>query len=161
LIPTEGSAVEVNSDRRVLARGGSSPSPGLGATDAVELAALARVSPREPAAGEAPSSKEAPALTTEFGQGRMRLPIIYRLKLDQPGASLQGERTPTGFEVTIPGRRVMESGADITRRDDRIAKVLTKNDADGTRIAFRFRQGIPAYKVRLRKEYVEFFISAP
>lgn len=53
----------------------------------------------------------------------------------------------------------MESGTAIARRDPRIAKVSTKNGSDGTRISFRFRSGIPGYKVRLRKDYVEFFIS--
>jgi hypothetical protein len=96
----------------------------------------------------------------EFGQGRLHLPVIYRLRLDDAGGSLRGERTPTGFEITIPGRRMLDSGASITRRDPRIAKVSTHNNAQGTRVSFRFRETIPAYKVRIRKDVVEFWISS-
>jgi hypothetical protein len=96
----------------------------------------------------------------EFGQGRLHLPVIYRLRLDDAGGTLRGERTPTGFEITIPGRRMLDSGASITRRDPRIAKVTTHNNAQGTRVSFRFRETIPAYKVRIRKDVVEFWISA-
>jgi len=96
----------------------------------------------------------------EFGQGRLHLPVIYRLRLDDAGGMLRGERTPTGFEITIPGRRMLDSGASITRRDPRIAKVSTHNNAQGTRVSFRFRETIPAYKVRIRKDIVEFWISS-
>jgi PilZ domain len=96
----------------------------------------------------------------EFGQGRLHLPVIYRLRLDDVGGTLRGERTATGFEISIPGRRVMESGASIPRRDPRIAKVSTHNGSQGTRVSFRFRETIPAYKVRLRKDVVEFWISS-
>jgi hypothetical protein len=61
--------------------------------------------------------------------------------------------------VLIPGRKTLESGTAIARRDSRIAKVSTKNDSEGARISFRFRSDIPAYKVRLRNDFVEFFIS--
>ena len=106
-------------------------------------------------------SSSARAQSSEFGQGRLRSPVIYRLRLDQPAEGLRGERTPTGFEVTLPGRRVMESGASITKRDERIARVATHNTGQGTRVSFRFKDTIPGYKVRLRKDYIEFLISAP
>jgi hypothetical protein len=102
--------------------------------------------------------REAPK---EFGSGRLNLPIVYRLRLDRPGEKLRGERTATGFDVVIPGRKVMESGAGIAARDRRIAKVVTQNGGEGSRVSFRFRRDVPAYKVRLRKDFVEFFISAP
>jgi hypothetical protein len=38
--------------------------------------------------------------------------------------------------------------------------VTTKNGTDGTRVSFRFRSDIPAYKVRLKQDFVEFFISS-
>jgi len=121
------------------------------ANDARSSARSDAVSSRAPAAS--PSADE-------FGQGRLRQPVIYRLRLDDVAATLRGERTPTGFEITIPGRRVLDSGTAITRRDARIAKVSTHNGAQGTRVSFRFRETIPAYKVRLRKDVVEFWISA-
>lgn len=122
--------------------------------------ALARSKAQDLLFEETPTVRANPAVS-EFGTGRLHLPIVYRLRLDQPGESLRGERTPSGFDVVIPERRVMESGADISRRDDRIAKVITRKESGGTRVSFRFRRAIPAYKVRLRKDFVEFFISSP
>lgn len=107
----------------------------------------------------APSSRTKPKAGAEFTSGRLHLPTVHRLRLDEPGATLRGERTPTGFDVIIPGRKTMESGTAIARRDSRIAKVTTKNGSDGARISFRFRSDIPAYKVRLRNDFIEFFIS--
>ncbi|MEO8183555.1 MAG: hypothetical protein ABI895_32380, partial [Deltaproteobacteria bacterium] len=95
----------------------------------------------------------------EFGQGRLQRPVIYRLRLDDVGGTLRGERTATGFEISVPGRRLLDSGASITRRDPRIAKISTQNGSQGTRVSFRFRETIPAYKVRLRKDVLEFWIS--
>jgi hypothetical protein len=85
--------------------------------------------------------------------------VIYRLRLDDVGGTLRGERTATGFEINIPGRRLLDSGANITRRDPRIAKVSTHNTSQGTRVSVRFRETIPGYKVRLRKDVLEFWIS--
>jgi hypothetical protein len=130
--------------------------------DPPEARPLARVKVADRTFGDqAPTRPRATLQTpTEFAHGRLHLPTVYRLRLDQPGESLRGERTPTGFEVIVVGRKAMESGAGIARRDERIAKVVTKNDADGTRVSFRFRGTIPAYKVRLRKDFVEFFIGS-
>jgi hypothetical protein len=55
----------------------------------------------------------------------------------------------------------MESGKGISKRDDRIVKVDAENTPEGAVVTFRFRKQIPAYKVRLRKDFVEFFVSAP
>jgi len=108
------------------------------------------------------SSTRAPGSSSngdEFGQGRLQRPVIYRLRLDDVGGTLRGERTATGFEISVPGRRLLDSGASITRRDPRIAKISTQNGSQGTRVSFRFRETIPAYKVRLRKDVLEFWIS--
>jgi hypothetical protein len=95
----------------------------------------------------------------EFGQGRLLKPVIYRLRLDDVGGTLRGERTATGFEISIQGRRVLDSGTSITRRDPRVSKVSTHNSSQGTRVSFRFRETIPAYRVRLRKDVLEILIS--
>jgi hypothetical protein len=39
--------------------------------------------------------------------------------------------------------------------------VKTRNGTSGTEISFQFKDGIPGYRVRLKKDYVEFLISAP
>jgi len=122
--------------------------------------ALARFAPAEPAFEDAPAARRKPSAPTEFSSGRLELPIVHRLKLDQPGASLRGEPTPTGFDVIIPRRKTLESPTSIARRDARIAKVTATSSSEGTRLSFRFRSSIPAYKVRLRNDYVEIFISS-
>ncbi len=97
-----------------------------------------------------------------FVEGRLHLPVIYRLKLDKPGDALEGTKSASGFTVVIPKRKVTESGAAISKRDDRIVDVKTKNSPEGARITFVFHgDKVPPYKVRLRKGDVEFFISSP
>jgi hypothetical protein len=97
-----------------------------------------------------------------FLGGKLHQPIVYRLKLDEPGSALEGTKTASGFSVVVPSRKVTESGTAITKRDDRIADVKIKNGAGGTKITFVFRGNkVPGYKVRLKKSYVEFFVSSP
>ncbi|HEX7671489.1 MAG TPA: PilZ domain-containing protein [Polyangiaceae bacterium] len=96
-----------------------------------------------------------------FVQGKLHLPLLHRLKLDKPGAAIQGKKDVAGFTVIIPGRKVEGGGASIAKRDDRISEVRTKNGPGGAQISFIFRSKIPGYKVRLKKSSVEFFISSP
>jgi predicted RNA-binding protein with TRAM domain len=91
----------------------------------------------------------------------MHDPIVHRLHLDKAGKSIQGAVTATGFTVVIPGVKVMESPKAIMDRDSRIAHVKTKNGTSGAEINFQFKDGIPGYRVRLKKDYVEFLISSP
>ena len=91
----------------------------------------------------------------------MHLPIIHRIKLDAPGAALQGTQTATGFQVLIPERKALETGRAIEKRDDRIVAVKIDNSSQGAKVTFKFRKNIPAYKVRFKDQYVEFFISSP
>jgi hypothetical protein len=139
------------------------PTPARGASAARNVPERRALSRAQSNAGAfeapAPSSRSKPKPSAEFTSGRLHLPTVHRLRLDEPGSTLRGERTPTGFDVIIPGRKTMESGTAIARRDSRIAKVSTKNGSDGARVSFRFRSDIPAYKVRLRNDFVEFFIS--
>lgn len=97
---------------------------------------------------------------TVWQVGRMHLPVIHRLRLDAQGAALQGKKTPSGFQVLVPGRKVMETGATIAKRDDRILSVNVNNTPAGGQVTFRFRKDIPGYKVRLRNDYVEFFVNS-
>ncbi|HEX2729976.1 MAG TPA: PilZ domain-containing protein [Polyangiaceae bacterium] len=96
-----------------------------------------------------------------FQVGRMNLPVVYRLRLDGAGTTLQGSKQGTGFTVLVPGRKVMESGAVIEGRDDRITDVRVQNTPAGGKVTFHFRKEISGYKARLRKDYVEFFINSP
>jgi len=110
------------------------------------------------------SDKSAEAKAEEvkpWGDGKMHLPLVFRMKLDRPGTAISGKKEATGFSVVIPGRKVEGSGTSIEKRDDRIATVRTKNGPTGAHVTFVFRSKIPSYKVRLRKSYVEFFVSSP
>ncbi|MET0792498.1 MAG: PilZ domain-containing protein [Polyangiaceae bacterium] len=103
--------------------------------------------------------KSAKTDTTPWGKGKLHSPTIYRLRLDGPGGKLQGATLSTGFTVLIPGHKVMEQGASIAKRDTRISSVHTSNRTEGAEVAFRFRESIPAYRVRLRRDYVEILIG--
>jgi hypothetical protein len=115
--------------------------------------------------GDKPSSKgkssKKPEDVAPWGRGKVVTPVIHRLRLDSPGDALQGSLQPTGFTVVIPQRKVMEQGASISKRDPRIARVRTVNTPNGAQITFQFKDGTPAYKARLRRDYVEFLIGAP
>lgn len=102
-----------------------------------------------------------PKSVAPWGRGAVSRPTIHRIRLDGPGGAIQGAINPTGFAVVIPGRKVMESGASVSKRDKRIARVKTSNGKSGAQISFQFKDGIPGYRVRLRKDFVEFLISEP
>jgi hypothetical protein len=95
-----------------------------------------------------------------WGRGKLSTPVIHRLRLDSAGDALQGAFQPTGFTVVVPNRKVMEQGAGIAKRDPRIARVRTVNTPGGAQITFQFKDGVPAYKARLRRDFVEFLIGA-
>lgn len=116
------------------------------------------------AAAEVPDevfSKEEPAKPVTFGRGKLNLPTVHRIRLDGPGSELVGTVEGKGFSVVIPGRKAMETGRAIEKRDRRILHVKSSNTAEGARIFFEFRGPVPAYKVRLKNDFVEFLISAP
>jgi hypothetical protein len=131
--------------------------------EAKEKAAAAASVEDESWQGPAAAQKSAtrPEDVEPWGRGRMDTPTIHRLRLDGPGAAIQGAITPTGFSVVIPGRKVMEAGGGIEKRDQRIAKVRIKNATSGAHVSFQFKDGVPGYRVRLRRDYVEFLVSAP
>jgi hypothetical protein len=116
---------------------------------------------RESAPKAPEKAKTRPEDVAPWGRGKLNLPTIHRLRLDGPGAALQGAAEPTGFTVVIPGRKVMEAAAGIAKRDERIARVRASNTGAGAQVSFRFKDGTPAYRVRLRRDYIEFLISAP
>jgi hypothetical protein len=91
----------------------------------------------------------------------MHKPIIHELPLDSPGAAIQGAEAPTGFTVVIPKRKALAEGNKIGKRDKRIARVRVRNTDAGAEVSFKFRDGVPAYRVRLRKSSVQFLISSP
>src|SRR5690606_35846526 len=132
------------------------PVPDLGFADERPKAKAASTKSRETSA-----RKERAEDTSTFGRGRLHEPTIHRIRLDRPGSELTGTAEPTGFTVLVNGRKAMEPAGPIAKRDSRIAKSIALNGPEGTKISFRFKGTPPAYRVRLRKDYVEFLISAP
>lgn len=96
-----------------------------------------------------------------WGRGRLNLPTIHRLRLDAPGAALEGTVQPAGFSVVVPDRKVMEGAAGIAKRDPRVVRARATNVGSGAQITLQFKGEVPPYRVRLRRDYVEFLISAP
>jgi hypothetical protein len=122
---------------------------------------LAKVVPSEGASPEQFAAEAStPTGATVWQAGKMHLPIVHRLRLDGAGTELQGKDTPSGFSVLVPGRKVMETGAQIAKRDDRILSVNVKNTPAGAEVVFRFRKAVPGHKVRLRNDYIEFFVNS-
>ena len=109
--------------------------------------------------GKAKPSKN-PEDVAPWGRGKISNPVIHRLRLDSAGDALQGALQPTGFTVVVPNRKVMEQGASIAKRDPRIAHVRTVNTPNGAQITFQFKDGVPAYRARLRRDFIEFLIGA-
>jgi hypothetical protein len=110
---------------------------------------------------EKPTTRVSPQDVKPWGRGRVNKPTIHRLRLDKPGAGIKGAVHATGFTVAVPDVKVMESPRGIERRDKRIVSVKTRNRSSGAEVTFRFRDAVPGYRVRLRKDFVEFLISAP
>ncbi|MES1188424.1 MAG: PilZ domain-containing protein [Myxococcales bacterium] len=109
--------------------------------------------------GKSKSGKK-PEDVAPWGRGKVTNPVIHRLRLDSAGDALQGSLQPTGFTVVVPNRKVMEQGASIAKRDPRIARVRTVNTPNGAQITVQFKDGVPAYRTRLRRDFIEILLGA-
>ena len=89
------------------------------------------------------------------------MPTIHRIRLDGEGTEVVGALESNGFTVVVPGRKPMESGRSIEKRDRRIVQVKASSTARGASVHFEFRGPVPGYRVRLRKDFVEILVSAP
>jgi hypothetical protein len=134
---------------------------------AAAKAAIAEVAPGTENASEEPSDTDKsgdPATKPEdvapWGKGKMRDPVIYRVKLDAPGNAIQGRSFSKGFSVVIPSRKTLESPSGYAKQDSRLEKVNAINFEGGVKILWRFKDDVPGYRVRLRKNSVEFLISS-
>ena len=135
---------------------------------AAAKAATAAVAPGTESASEEPSdtdksdgsSATKPEDVAPWGKGKMRDPVIYRVKLDGPGTAIQGKTFSKGFSVIIPHRKAMESPKGYAKQDARVELVSAANGDSGVKLLWRFKDAIPGYRVRLRKDTVEFLISS-
>lgn len=135
--------------------------PELSDAQAEKLAAAAAVDDESWSEDAPESAPEKAVEVAPWGRGKLHLPTIHRVRLDGVGTEIAGAVESNGFTVVIPGRKAMESGRAIEKRDRRIAQAKASNTARGASIHFEFRGGVPGYRVRIRKDFVEFLISAP
>jgi hypothetical protein len=112
---------------------------------------------KKPGDGKDVKPEDVPA----WGKGKLHTPVIHRLRLDGPGSAIHGVADATGFTVLVPGRKLLEQGGAIIKRDPRIGRARTTNTPGGAQVRITFRETLPAYRVRLRRDYVELLISAP
>lgn len=113
----------------------------------------------EPASGsEEPAAK--PEDVAPWGKGKMHEPVIYRVRLDGPGEAIKGTSLSNGFSVVIPKRKTEESPKGFAKQDNRIDKVSAANGEGGVKFLWRFKDEPPGYRVRLRKNNIEFLISS-
>lgn len=82
-----------------------------------------------------------------FGHGKVEHATVLRIKTDGSIADLHGVRSSSGFTLTMPGRRTLDTGAALAARDPRIASVRVANNAKGSELTFQFKGGVPAYLV--------------
>jgi hypothetical protein len=90
------------------------------------------------------------AKVASFGHGKLGQSTVLHVKTDGEITVLHGARMPTGFTVTVPGRRTMQNGATLAGRDPRIASVRIANPASGAELQFQFKDGVPPYLVRAK-----------
>jgi hypothetical protein len=90
------------------------------------------------------------AKVAPFGHGKVSHATVLRMKTDGEISAIHGARTPTGFTLTVPGRRSMDSGSSLAGRDARIASVHVSNNSKGSELAFQFKDGVPPYLVRAK-----------
>jgi hypothetical protein len=162
LAPPPGSPEAVEAEEKAAAKTNATGAPVVASASDEGFSDESSDSDAEKADAKASKADDKDAKTdnTPWGHGKLHSPTIYRLRLDAPGGKLQGALLPTGFTVLVPGHKVMEQGASIAKRDNRIASVHTLNRTAGAEVAFKFRgDSIPAYRVRLRRDYIEFLIS--
>ena len=158
---------------------GPPPSAEVKGIEAAELSAARAVTPstandeefpdpiehvdgsKKGADGKSSDGKSArPEDVPAWGKGKMHTPTVHRLRLDGPGSELHGVSDATGFTVLVPGRKVMEQGDAIIKRDPRIGRARTTNTPGGAQVRITFRETLPSYRVRLRRDYIELLISA-
>ena len=142
--------------------------PATGSVAEREMAAAKAATAQVAAGSEEPSEEptatsEEPATKPEdvepWGKGKMHDPVIYRVRLDGPGNAIKGTSFSKGFSVIIPKRKVEESPKGFMKQDDRFEKVSAANGDNGVKLLWRFKEDPPGYRVRLRKNTVEFLIS--
>lgn len=96
-----------------------------------------------------------------FGNGNVQHGNVLKLKMDGPIEKINGGAQPTGFSVSIPGRRSLEPAGPLASRDTRIASIKVSNEGSGSELDVAFKDGVPSYLVRAKGDTLEIVLAAP
>jgi hypothetical protein len=98
---------------------------------------------------------------TPFGNGAVQHGNVLKLKMDGQIEKINGGAQPTGFSVSIPGRRSLEPAGPLASRDSRIASIKVTNEGTGSELDVAFKDGVPSYLVRAKGDTLEIVLAAP
>lgn len=96
-----------------------------------------------------------------FGNGNVQHGNVLKLKMDGAIEKINGAAEPTGFSVSIPGRRSLEPAGPLASRDSRIASIKVTNEGTGSELDVAFKDGVPSYLVRAKGDTLEIVLAAP
>ncbi len=96
-----------------------------------------------------------------FGNGSVTHGNVLKLKMDGAIEKINGAAQPTGFTVSIPGRRALEPAGPLASRDGRIASIKVSNEGNGSELDVAFKDGVPSYVVRAHGDTLEIVLASP
>jgi hypothetical protein len=98
---------------------------------------------------------------TPFGNGGVTHGNVLKLKMDGVIEKINGAAEPTGFSVSLPGRRALEPAGPLASRDNRIASIKVSNEGTGSELDIAFKDGVPSYVVRAKGDVLEIVLASP
>ncbi len=117
--------------------------------------------PSPMADSDQPDHKNKHVHVAPFGNGGVQHGNVLKLKMDGTIEKINGAAEPTGFTVSIPGRRSLEPAGPLASRDGRIASIKVTNDAGGSELDVAFKDGVPSYLVRAKGDTLEIVLASP
>ena len=100
-----------------------------------------------------------PLHVAPFSNGNVTHGTVLHLKMDGMIAKINGASQPTGFTVSIPGRKSIEPAGPLAARDSRIGSIKVSNDAAGAELDVNFKDGVPSYIVRAKGDVLEVVLA--
>jgi hypothetical protein len=117
--------------------------------------------PSPMADSDQPDHKNKHVHVAPFGNGGVAHGNVLKLKMDGTIEKINGAAEPTGFSVSIPGRRSLEPAGPLASRDNRIASIKVSNDPSGSELDVAFKDGVPSYLVRAKGDILEIVLASP
>lgn len=110
-------------------------------------------------ADDGPSPDKKKTKVAPFTNGNVRHGNMLTLRMDGAVEKIHGATTPTGFTVTIPGRRSLEAAAPLAQKDPRIASIRVANESNGAELTVAFKDGVPHYTVRAKGDQLQIVLA--